>query len=58
MSDGKSLENIGVTPDEVRLPTAEDLAAGRDTVLSYAASLVGVKVDPVEAGKLFPIEQG
>jgi hypothetical protein len=57
MSDGQSLEHRGVTPDDVRLPTAEDLAAARDTVLSYAASLVGVKVDPVEAGKLFPIVQ-
>jgi C-terminal processing protease CtpA/Prc len=56
MSDGKSLEKIGVTPDEVRLPTPEDLAAGRDTVLSYAASLFGVTLDPVEAGKLFPLE--
>ena len=56
MSDGKSLEHNGVMPDDVRLPTAEDLAAGRDNVMSYAASLAGVKLDPVEAGKLFPIE--
>jgi carboxyl-terminal processing protease len=56
MSDGKSLEGAGVTPDEVRLPKPEDLAAGRDTVLSYAASLLGVTLDPVEAGKLFPLE--
>ena len=56
MSDGKSLEHLGVTPDEVRLPTAQDLAAGRDVVMSYAASLVGVTLDPVEAGKWFPIE--
>jgi C-terminal processing protease CtpA/Prc len=56
MADGKSLEKIGVMPDEVRLPKPEDLAAGRDTVLSYAASLNGVMLDPVEAGKLFPIE--
>ena len=30
--------------------------AGRDVVMSYAASLIGVTLDPVEAGKLFPIE--
>ena len=53
MSDGKSLEHHGVTPDEVRLPTGEDLAAGKDVVLSYAASLHGVTLDPVEAGKFF-----
>jgi carboxyl-terminal processing protease len=57
MSDGQSLERRGVTPDEVRLPSPEDLAAGRDNVMSYAASLFGVKLDPVDAGKLFPIER-
>ena len=57
MTDGQSLEHLGVTPDDVRLPSAQDLAAGRDTVLSYAASLFGVTLDPVEAGKLFPIER-
>ena len=54
MSDGNSLEHRGVTPDQLRLPTAADLAAGKDVVLSYAASLEGVTLDPVEAGKLFP----
>jgi hypothetical protein len=32
------------------------MAAGRDTVLSYAASLGGVTLDPAEAGKAFPME--
>ncbi|HEX4008080.1 MAG TPA: S41 family peptidase [Acidobacteriaceae bacterium] len=56
MTDGKSLEKTGVTPDELMLPTAEDLAAGRDPVLSRAAALAGVQLDPVAAGRLFPFE--
>lgn len=56
MKDGKSLEHIGVIPDEVVLPTAQDLAEGRDPALSRAAMLAGMDIDSAAAGKLFPFE--
>jgi C-terminal processing protease CtpA/Prc len=55
-SDGKSLEHVGVTPDELKLPTASDMAAKRDTVLAYAASKAGATLLPERAYELFPIE--
>jgi carboxyl-terminal processing protease len=56
MTDGKSLEHNGVIPDEVLLPSAEDIADGRDPVLSHAVDTVGGKLKPEAAGKLFPYE--
>ena len=55
MADGQSLENIGVKPDELLLPTGEDLAAKRDVVMARAFETLGVKMTSETAGKLFPI---
>lgn len=56
MMDGKSIEHVGVTPDELKLPAATDLASKHDPVLAHALSLVGVDYTPEKAGALFPLE--
>jgi len=54
MPDGFTLEKVGVTPDEVLLPTAADLAAGRDPVLARAITLLGGTMTAEQAGKFYP----
>jgi len=56
MSDGKSLEHIGVTPDELILPGADALANKRDPVLAHAVQSLGLNLSSEEAGKAFPYE--
>lgn len=54
MTDGKSLEHIGVTPDEVLLPSPKAMAENVDPILSHAVTLAGATLTPEAAGKLFP----
>jgi len=52
MSDGKSLEGVGVQPDELLLPKPEDIASKRDPVLARAAAMLGANLDPAKAWAL------
>lgn len=56
MADGKSVEHVGVLPDELLLLTGADLAAQRDPVLARAIELAGGQVTPEEAGRFFPYD--
>ena len=46
------LENVGVSPEFVVLPTAADLAAKRDPQMAKALALAGIHMDPDRAAKI------
>ena len=56
MPDGGRLENLGVVPDIIVLPSGKDLADGRDPALARAITLAGHAVDADSVGRLFPPE--
>jgi C-terminal processing protease CtpA/Prc len=56
MADGKSLERVGVVPDQVMMPTPLDLQSGKDPVLAQAVTALGGTLDAAAAAKMFPPE--
>ena len=56
MTDGRSLERVGVTPDELILPTPHETKKQWDPVLARAAQLAGLQLSSEKAGTLFPVE--
>lgn len=46
-----------LTPNELLLPAAADLATGRDPVLSRAAAILGVQLSSEKAGSLFSLQR-
>jgi carboxyl-terminal processing protease len=53
-ADGTRLEDRGVIPNEIVLPSGADLAARRDPALARAITLAGHAITPEAAGALFP----
>jgi carboxyl-terminal processing protease len=53
MSDGGALEHVGVTPDEIVVPTGADLAAKRDPALALAIAKLGGTITAEQAGRLY-----
>jgi C-terminal processing protease CtpA/Prc len=52
MPDGSRLEGRGIQPDVLSLPAPDDLERGADPVLSKAAAILGVTLDPLRAGRI------
>ena len=57
MKDGSRIEGVGVIPDEAIGPTGFALAHGSDPILSYAATKLGAKLTPEQAGQFYFITE-
>src|SRR5690242_1615432 len=53
MNDGERLENRGVTPEWIVVPTGADMAARRDPQMTKALALAGIQLDPALAAKIY-----
>ena len=53
MPDEGRLENVGVTPEFIVLPTGADIAAKRDPQMVRALQLAGMHLTPEEAWKVY-----
>jgi len=53
MRDGSRLEDVGVVPDEILLPSGLALAKKTDPVLAYAALKFGAEISPEQAGSYY-----
>jgi C-terminal processing protease CtpA/Prc len=53
MADSNRIENVGVMPEFIVLPTGADLAERRDPVMAKALALAGIRMDPKDAAAVF-----
>jgi C-terminal processing protease CtpA/Prc len=51
--DGNRLENVGVVPEFIILPTGADLIAKRDPQMTKALALTGIQMDAVQAARVY-----
>lgn len=55
MGDGNRIENVGVMPEFIVLPTGADMLARRDPQMAKALQLAGIQMSPEDAAKIFEV---